>query len=426
MNPSVATVLIIAYTLSTLVSTAVMSVGFGVLVLTFLLLPNLGSRLRKIWHTPITRQYFIVSLILFSVLLLSSVVALLRDPPLYNHPLEVKLFQECKKLIYLFTPLMFFSVLDGLKTNGVWKVLKSYWLFLGFLGVIGVIQFFTGWPRAQLLPHGNSAAVLFMGLSLSVSSVLSLASFPLFSYGIERLTKKDQLPKELAHFPTSLMTFISLGMVLIIMLTFSRMSWLTLPIGLCVLFARRIKPKVFIGVLVLVGVLCAVAFYNSPSVKLRVTSRAGITDRLELWKGHLDLFKAEPILGVGFRQNSKLAETVVRAKYAAKNEPVPPEFFGSHAHNNWIEILAGAGLLGFVSFLLWNLFLLRMIWQGTRLAAYHWWFVGMGIGFLVFHLNGLTQVNFWDSKVLHTLMFLTGVSLFLTNKSRWESDHVGL
>jgi O-antigen ligase len=412
-NTSFLTGLMIFYALSTLISTAVMSLGFGVLVLLFLITPDLKLRCIELWQNRLTRQYLLVSLLLFSVLFLSTVIAAGRNPPLYNHPLDVKIFQECKKLIYLFTPLMVVSIFSRLPQDTVWKVLKSYWIFLGFLVVIGVIQFFTGWPRSQGLPNGNSAAVLFMGLSLSVSSVLSLAAFPLFSLTISKIRKKYIEPLTLDKIRTWLWLVLSLGLMTIIFLTFSRMSWFTLPVGVFILiliyFGRKIFFKtVFMGCLVL-----GLALFSSPIFRDRALSKGGYQDRIELWRGHFGLFLDHPWIGVGFRQNAKLVETVVRSQYAAKNQKPPIEFFGSHAHNNWIEILASAGLMGFISFLVWNVYLFSSLFKGYRTNKYSWWFLGFVIGFFVFHLNGLTQVNFWDSKVLHTLMFLTGVSFVL-------------
>jgi len=414
LNISILMGMMILYALSTLVSTAVMSVGFGVLVLAFLFTPRFTDRMKEIWQTPLTKQYFLITSTLIGVLLFSTVVALLRDPPLYDHALDVNFFQECKKLVYLFTPLMVFSVFNHSPPKAPWNVLRLYWYFLGFLVVIGVIQFFTGWPRAQGLPYGNFAAVLFMGLSLSVSSVLSLALFPVFSYWLSSVKISNKATSSDRFFSPALAGAISLGLCVVVFLTFSRMSWITLPIGVLVLLLASLGRRFFYTAMIVIALVLGGTFFSSQSFRARVMSKGGYVDRIELWKGHLQLFTDHPVLGVGFRQNSKLAETVVRETHKKNNQPVPPEFFGSHAHNNMIEVLAGAGSFGFLAFLMWNLWVIQMLWRGCKSSIHGWWFLGGLIGFLVFHLNGLTQVNFWDSKVLHTLMFFLGVSIYLS------------
>jgi len=67
--------------------------------------------------------------------------------------------------------------------------------------------------------------------------------------------------------------------------------------------------------------------------------------------------------------------------------------------------------------------------MGTALWAFRrapesrrWLPAAVFTGFLTFHVNGLTQVNYWDGKSEHTLMLFSGVAvaLWLREKRRPE------
>jgi hypothetical protein len=76
-------------------------------------------------------------------------------------------------------------------------------------------------------------------------------------------------------------------------------------------------------------------------------------------------------------------------------------------------MLGSTGVIGLLAWLIWN-----AVWVGLLIPAKARGYVeGVGKGpyfgrallctWLVFQLNGLTQVNFWEAKVLHQLTWAT-------------------
>jgi len=117
---------------------------------------------------------------------------------------------------------------------------------------------------------------------------------------------------------------------------------------------------------------------------------------MEVWSANIEMIKQFPVFGVGWHHNSELSH----AFYTSKGI----KGFESHGHNNFIDQWATTGLFGLLSYLWWCLAIVVMSFKIYR--ANHdllWRSLGLGFvgGWFCLHLNGLTQANFWDAKVLH-------------------------
>src|SRR5690606_16401129 len=94
----------------------------------------------------------------------------------------------------------------------------------------------------------------------------------------------------------------------------------------------------------------AALYFSSPTLQKRITS---ITDtenasnaiRLMLWRTNWEIFRDNPLLGVGLHENSKFLQEYYLelgfTKYA---------HYVGHAHNNFLQVLAGTGVIGFFCF----------------------------------------------------------------------------
>lgn len=75
-------------------------------------------------------------------------------------------------------------------------------------------------------------------------------------------------------------------------------------------------------------------------------------------------------------------------------------------------MLGESGILGTLAWAFWNgiIFILAwLVWRndsGPSLGA------GLLAAWLVFHLNGMTQVNAWESKVMHNMAWFVTWTLF--------------
>jgi O-antigen ligase len=191
--------------------------------------------------------------------------------------------------------------------------------------------------------------------------------------------------------------------------SYSRIAFAALAVILLVL---GILKKPLYGLLV-AGFVCVAgvgAWTLIPSFHRRFADGyAGTTERVRMWESAVAMFRDRPLTGVGFSRTGELSPWYV------KNVLHAPLDFTSHAHNNFLDILAATGAIGFAAFLTWWGFLFWACAHSFRRAApsEKWLPAAALAGFLAFHVNGLTQVNYWDGKSEHALMLWTGVAIAL-------------
>lgn len=129
-------------------------------------------------------------------------------------------------------------------------------------------------------------------------------------------------------------------------------------------------------------------------------------ERITLWKTNFIIWRENPILGIGYGENARR----LREYYDLLG--VPPGTFEGHAHNQFLHLAAGSGLLGLLSYLLvfgffmnWNLRLLKTS-ADTWVRGLLWGTLAAQIAFLI---GGLTEANFEHSKVRFMLMFVWAI-----------------
>ena len=206
--------------------------------------------------------------------------------------------------------------------------------------------------------------------------------------------------------PRRIALLLSVFGLLAIFGTYSRQVWLSLPLGIFLFILLRL-PKRAALIAALLGVLSVAGLSQIHEVRERARSGMGVSERLDLWKINFEFFKMRPLTGIGWHHNLPMAG----AYYKQFRPEVVNPFIG-HAHSNIFEFLGGLGLIGLVAYLFWAYTTLRQAF-------------GIGAGFfaawIVFHLNGLTQVNLWESKVLHSMMWSIALILSLRVLRRRET-----
>ncbi len=394
------------YAVASLGSMAMMSVGAGVYLLAFTAY-WVRKRLcwplawRMSWACPEFRMYLLASLALLASCALSLGVAQFW-PVSYSGEgggaVQVSFFKDLSKLWYLFWPILLALGLRELRDAQRKQVL---WAWLGAFGVvslIGVQQYFTGWPRVQPIPMspGRFHATLFFGHHLSTASILI---FPWFA-ALDLLAAKREKAQRF------LIVLAGLG-AFALFATYSRTLWLALPVGLLLWLLLRFKGRRRWAVLALAVISLGVTS-QIPFIQSRMNESLGVGTRKNLWSANLEFFSERPFTGVGFRHNQELASYYLLSRYSAEhpNEPkqARPDLFVGHAHNVFLEQLAGTGLLGVICWVFWCgviFWLLKRALSQKQLPIAH----GLLCAWVVLHLNGLTQVNFWEAKVQHQMMW---------------------
>ena len=204
--------------------------------------------------------------------------------------------------------------------------------------------------------------------------------------------------------------------------TQSRAAWAAIPVALLSLASTQGKRFV---TLTMIGIsLGAGLFYSFDSgFRERLTRTLNPADdyyqlgeRRRLWKAQIEFFKESPLWGVGFNNNERRSKEMVDKLYPDRKE----NFYG-HAHSNLFQILATTGLMGMAAYLWLWWEILSACYRVCRKVGRHrqefWLSLGVGVGFLGFHIQGITQWNFGDAEVLHNVVFFWAMTAILSRRS---------
>jgi len=408
----------ILYIISTFISMAAMSVGSVFLLVGALVFFQGPKGLYKAFASSLenllVKKYFLITLALAAVCVMSLVYAQI-NPLTYNgESLQIHWPKDILKLWYLFLPILSFLLLKNLPEEKQKKVIRFWFYTFLVLSILSIYQYYTGWPRPRMVPRPTPLffryqATLFLGHHLSVASIWI---FPFF-VSLDFLFKPSycawiRLPR-FFFLLTTVFGFATL------MLTYSRTLWAVLPVGILIWVFMRLPKKwaLIFSTFFFVGTFF---IFQSPIVQNRIKSLYGISQRVEIWKMNLEFFESRPWLGIGWLKSGPASSLYVREKY----ENVAGHFVG-HAHNNFLEMLSGTGILGTVSWMVWFVFVfyLSIRWFKKRRKKPPF-VLGIFAAWIVFHLNGLTQVNFWESKVIHQVMWVVTLLLWVNTKISYE------
>lgn len=402
------------YAALTLTSMAGMSIGVGFALagLLFALGPKrLWGELCREATGVHSRYYFLFSLGLTTTCAITLGVAAIFPLSYEGKHAEIHFFSKMLKAWYLFWPLLLVTGLRQLNANQRSWVLRSWFTLFVLMSLLGITQYFSGWPRPQGIPGLNARfhATAFLGHHLSLASVFV---FPFFA-ALELCVNREG--RKYVGLPRWFFVMAAILGFIVLFLSFSRMLWIGLPIGILawviLRFSGKIKWFVVVG-----SVLALVIVSRLPAIQARLGDAIGVGTRQELWKANWDFFLRHPLTGTGWHLNEDTS-----AFYLDMLHPGASHFIG-HAHNNFLDMLGGTGLLGTIAWLLWCGWVLRMSWiiwksaepggvKSTRSGKTAIFGLGMLCAWIVFHLNGLTQANFWEGKVMHQLMWVVAWTL---------------
>jgi O-antigen ligase len=385
----------IVYSILILGSMATMSIGAAILgcCLLFTYPREIGRALAR----PIVRQYAAISAVLALACIFTLIISKLVPWTFAGQTHDFSLLKAAAKIWYLFWPIAVCAGFRMLDDSSRAKILRAWLLTFVIVSAIGVQQYLTGWPRPQAIPGvgGRFHATVFFGHHLSAASILI---FPLFAsldaFSRPAVSRWLGIPRGV------LGVGIALGLVCLFF-GFSRALWVALPIGV-IAWAISVIPGKMRWAAISAVVVGSIAVSQIPMVRERLTTRTGVGERNDLWMANLELFRKSPWVGVGWLQTERIGGHYLKEKQGKS------DVFAGHAHNNFLEMLSGTGLLGTVPWLLWCVFAVTILFRAGETFPF---FRGFAWVWLVFHLNGLTQVNFWEGKVLHQMMWAVGLAL---------------
>ncbi len=326
-----------------------------------------------------------------------GILSLVFNPPLKDF------WPQAGFLRFAFLVVGLAWAVDSVWSEKFEKQLKTVWLSaLALMGAYGVLQMLTGIdfiPRSRVVvdPIGSIwKATGFFNMSLTYGysvglSTLAIGLTAIRSYQLRR------------------MAYIAAAFgVMGVIASTARGAWVGLFICLAIyiLAERRKLILPFAGLsAAAIAVLFTFASHFGGKIEklthFQLDHSASV--RFDLWPAYFAMFLDHPWFGVGLFQGDRLL-----SEYYERLNIVQP--FVSHAHNNFVQILAGAGIFGFLAYCWMIAVPLKKAWDLRKVTAWGW---PLLLAQIFLHIGGLTEANFIDGEVNHMLMFIWTLTLVL-------------
>ena len=214
-----------------------------------------------------------------------------------------------------------------------------------------------------------------------------------------------------------------LGLVAILF-SFSRGAWISLAAAMLVMTYLRSRRVAFL--FVIVSVVLFGAFYKLwPNFHQRIqyAIKGGDAERVWIWKANLQIWQEHPIFGIGYEANKEASKDYLEKLGA------PPETIISHAHNQYIHMLAGTGVVGLLIYLAVLGYFLQLsfrVWQsiGSREAPEKGLALGLIGAQVAFIFGGLTEANLEHAKMKYILALIWALVVWMGYEYRILRERV--
>lgn len=284
------------------------------------------------------------------------------------------------------------------------KLIRLWMVLLAVTGAYGAFQCLTGIDfirasRHVVVEQGNGIykAVGFLSFSLTFAYCIGISTLAIFRPALSQSGKWGTL-------------VLALGIAGILS-SMSRGAWLA---GLvCVLLYVVVQQRRYlIPTLAATAAVIGGLFLLGGPFATKITQMAQLhldnssAIRLDVWRGYWHMFLDHPLFGIGIFSGDKYLP-----EYYAKLGIV--QEFVSHAHNNELQFLAGTGLLGFLLYVSVSFIFLSKAWKLRDVTSWGW---SLFLAQLFLHLGGLTEANFIDGEVNHSLVFVWALTWMLERR----------
>jgi O-antigen ligase len=209
-------------------------------------------------------------------------------------------------------------------------------------------------------------------------------------------------------------------------LSLIRGVWISGTVSVFIMLWLWRRRAFYRGALV-VAIVLGLSLVFVPPVRARVASIFGTQnlenrDRVTLWAANWEIFKDYPFLGIGYTENERRI-----GEYYEKMGIT--DGFNGHAHNVYLQFLAGTGFLGLCCYLFFiGYFILLALRLWRKLPLDQAWARALALGALgaqiSLHVGGLTQNNFSDGEVTHNYIFILAILVALRQRYKKELEIV--
>ncbi len=306
---------------------------------------------------------------------------------------------------YLFGILTIYPLTVFLQENSSAKIRKLIILFfvsLTIANLSGLIALFTDFNHVGFKKSVESVrAPGLYGQAITYGYGISYACTLLLGFLFLKTPQKLNIPKKL--FYLCLLTSL-LGLYF----SYSRGALLGFLFSFPFYFINS-KKKLYASLVVITSTLAIllIVIFNGTSTNrflMKAKSDSNMI-RLSQYQAAFKAFQERPLLGYGLRT---FDHEVLRIK---KQYHISYQKFSGHAHNNYLQVLAGTGILGFIFFCLFLFYWGREIFQIQ--SHYRLFFIAFFVNLLV---SGLFQNTMTDGENMFFIMFMYSLSQFFNNK----------
>lgn len=336
---------------------------------------------------------FSKSMLAIFIFIFAAMASILINSPSIDGPIK-----NIFKLKYLVIGLISIFALRGLALNYLTdkrkRILIQIFLWGATIATIsGLIGYFTGFnPLKFKAAHPDRAGGMY-------GQIMSYAySICLFCLGVlVAIINSDRIKSYVSRTHLIIIFLIN---ILGLTLTFTRGALLGFFIALPFVFFhthKRLFWRLFSLISTLSGILIILLFVGiRPDQTLRQNSKMSDSIRTGIYEAALEMVQEHPLTGVGFRNvepTCPLIQERNHSKYPIKS--------CGHAHNNYLEIAAGTGLLGFIPFIFFLLLWFRELIQFPSIIN------TLALPSLVaFIVSGMFQSTIIDGEIMFFLMGL--------------------
>lgn len=261
-------------------------------------------------------------------------------------------------------------------------------------------------------PHWRAGGILKQVMSFSHNIAPAWSLFAIYLLQIWKETdQKTKILIGMVAFTSGLLT----------LLTFTRGVWIGSFVGILValfLWNRKVFARSVVAALVLGAVLVG----TNQRIRDRVlggtmNETQSNDERIALWKGNWRIIQDYPIFGVGIGQN----KLYLRKYYDEFGYPAEQRI--SHAHNQYLQMWAGTGTIGFILFLAFNFIILRESYRGYKASTSIERMLQLGLiaALICFQIGALTESNFNIAKNRHFFLVLAGIAIGQSINSRKQN-----
>ena len=202
----------------------------------------------------------------------------------------------------------------------------------------------------------------------------------------------------------------------------TRGAWLAVAIVSAVLLIYYMfKSKRNLAVSIIFVALISTVLVNNPKFMHRLDTIDDFnkyqsnTERILIWQSAWNMFKDHPVLGVGLGQYTKNYQQ----KYISPEAKEPKL---GHAHNNFMQMLAENGIVGFAGFVImfgYIIFKNLITWVKVK-NVYALMIVSAMVCLL---LQGFTEYNVGNSAVIKMYWLILGLLVVLSEFYKKETNN---